>query len=254
MVKATFIISLVLTLTGFNGLCQMVSNDVSWISFYNECSTDFSKSFQQEMSIQLMEQFNAKMEIENCAIKNEFRLFVGFSELKTIQENGYSFSLIEVICRNNFSYKTTIYWKAADNISITQQDSVDRSDVEIGWCSDFDEVKFLNCSKDNLITEINGEKLQFKYAGNYGLFPDLIIKYTFKNDLTDLELESINELINSIYKEAYVSPIDRYEDIYYSGIDFQSYDFERGVKQMETFILELNRSSFVDKIESVVIR
>jgi len=206
------------------------------------------------MSNQLMQQFNATMVIENCVMEKEFTLSVGFTELKTMYDNNYSFSLVQVNCRNNYSYTITAYWKADDNITITKQDSVNSSQVEFGWCSDFDKDQFSTCSKDNLITEINGTKIQFKYAGNYQLFPDLIIKYKFKNDLTDHELQAINELLTSIYSDAYVSPIKKYEVQYYSSIDFQSYDFELGISQMERFILELNSSEFVENIESIIIR
>ena len=72
--------------------------------------------------------------------------------------------------------------------------------------------------------------------------------------MTDHELQAINELLTSIYSDAYVSPIKKYEVQYYSSIDFQSYDFQLGVSQMERFILELNRSEFVENIESIIIR
>ena len=246
IVTATFLVSI-------NLFSQMESNDIGWASFYNEASTEFSEQFQTEMSNQLMDKFNAMVEIENFAQNKGFILFIGMTELKTIYQDGYAFTLVEVISPNSFSKTITAYWRSEDNKKITKSNSVNSEKVEFGWCADFEKEFFRSFAKENVITQINGIDLKFKFVADFQLFPDLTISYEFTTPPTQQQLEEIKTLHYPNHNEAYISELIEYEGKYHSMFDFHSTDPKGGIKQIEQFILNLNANEVGKVIKSVTI-
>lgn len=240
-------------LFSFNSFSQMNSNTIGWAMFFNEASTDFSEAFQTEMAQQLMAQFNSLVEIENFAQDKNFMLVVGMTPLKTTYKDGYAFVLVEVICPNSESKTITAYWKARENRLITKVDSITDEDIEFGWCADFDKEFFKSFSVENVISQINGTKLKFKYVAHLELYPDLLITYSFSSEPTEVQLQNIKILLSSNFTEAYISGIGKVEGIYSTMLDFQATEVSKGLKQIEQFILSLNESEIRAIIESVKI-
>jgi len=245
-VLATFLIS-------FNLLSQMESNDIGWASFYNDASTEFSESFQTEMADQLMDKFNKMVDIEDFAKNKGFMLFVGMEELKTTYQNGYAFALVEIIAPNTYSKTITAYWKSDDNKGIVTADTVSSENVEFGWCSDFDKEFFRSFAKENVIKQIDGVALKFKYVTDFQLFPDITISYEFTTPPTQEQLEEIKNLLSPNRSEAYISELTEYEGKYFSMFDFQSADPNVGIRQIEQFILSLNSSKVGEIIKSITV-
>jgi len=227
----------------------MESNDIGWASFYNDASTEFSEQFQTEMANQLIHEFNAMVEIDSFAQNKGFMLFVGMTALKTTYQNGYAFALVEVIAPNSYSKTITACWRAEDNEAITKSNSANSNNVEFGWCSDFEKDFFRSFAKENLIKQIDGVVLNFKYVADFQLFPDLTIWYEFTTPPTQKQLEEIkNQSVSN-----YTSEVTECEGKYFSTIDFQDTDVEAGLKQIEQFILGLNSSGVEKTIKSVTI-
>lgn len=246
LILATFLIS-------FNLFSQMESNDIGWASFYNDASTEFSEQFQTEMANQLLDKFNKMVEIEGFAKNKGFMLLVGMEELKTTYQNGYAFALVEIIAPNTYSKTITAYWKSDDNIGIVTADTVNSENVEFGWCSDFDKEFFRSFAKENVIKQIDGVTLNFKYIADFQLFPDITISYEFTTLPTQEQLEEIKNLLSPNHSEAYISELTEYEGKYFSMFDFQSADPNDGIKQIEQFILSLNSSEIGKLVKSVTI-
>ena len=247
------LLTIVIVLTSFNLFPQMKSTDVGWATFYNEASEVFSPEFQNEMANQLMLKFNAMVGIENYASEKKFMLFVGMRELKTMYQDGYAFSLVEVIAPNSYSKTLTAYWKAQDNKKIVSSDSANFQNVEFGWCADFDKEFFRSFTKENVIKTINGIELSFKYVSDVQLYPDLTISFEFKQQPNNSQIEEINNILVSTYTESYVSRISEYEGNYSTMIDFQGTEVQIGLNQIEQFILDLNSNEVSKIIESITI-
>ncbi len=231
----------------------MNSNTIGWATFFNEASTDFSEAFQTEMTNQLMAQFNSLVEIENFAKDKNFVLFVGMAPLQTNYKDGYAFVLVEVICPNSEPKTITAYWKSGDNKQIINADSMSVQDIEFGWCADFDKAFFKGFAKENVISQINGIELKFKYVTHLELYPDLFITYNFSSEPTEAQLQHIKTLLDSNFTEAYISGISKAEGIYTTMLDFQATEVNKGLKQIEQFILNLNESNISAIIESIKI-
>jgi hypothetical protein len=231
----------------------MESNDIGWASFYNDASTEFSEQFQTEMANQLVDKFNAIVEIDSFAQRKGFMLFVGMTELKTTYQNGYAFALVEVIAPNSFSIIITAYWKADDNKTIVKSNSANSENVEFGWCSDFDKEFFRSFAKENVIKKINGIDLNFKYVADFQLFPDITISYEFTTPPTQDQLEEIKNLLSSDPSESYISDLTEYEGKYISMFDFHNANPDVGIRQIEQFILSLNSSTVGEIVKSVTV-
>lgn len=231
----------------------MESNNIGWAAFYNDASTEFSTTFQTEMANQLMDKFNTMVEIDSFAQDKKFMLFVGMTELKTTYQNDYAFALVEVIAPNSYSKTLTAYWKADNNETIVKSDSVNSENVEFGWCSDFDTEFFKSFAKENVIKQIDGVDLKFKYVADFQLFPDLSITYEFTTPPTQQQLEEIKKLLSPNHSESYISELTEYEGKYISMFDFHSTDPNVGIRQIEQFILSLNSSEVGEIIKSVTI-
>lgn len=231
-----------------------MGSSIGWTSFFGSADKEFSQSFKEELSAQLMTSFDALMDIKNFVQEKGFQLFVGMEELKTIYSDGYAFSLVELIGPNSHSLTVTAYWKAQDNRKIVKTNNIDPNNVEFGWCADLDrEFVFWSAHEDS-VSEINGTKIKFNYRCNYTLFPDLSVKYVFKEKLSEEEIIEINAWAKMLFKGVYLSEISFDEGEYSSIIDFHNSDFENGKSQIENFILALSNGSLGDKIKSVLIR
>jgi hypothetical protein len=246
LIVATILIS-------FNLLAQMESNQIGWATFYNDASTEFSEQFQTEMANQLMDKFNAIVEIDNLAQNKGFMLFVGMTDLKTTYQNGYAFALVEVIAPNSYSKTITVYWKSDNNQTITKSDTVSSTNVEFGWCSDFEKEFFRSFAKENVVKQIDDVDLNFKFVADFQFFPDLTINYEFKTTPTQEQLKEIKNQSVSKLSQSYISEITEYEGKYFSMIDFQSTEVEAGRKQIEQYILILNSSEVGKIINSITI-
>ncbi len=105
----------------------------------------------------------------------------------------------------------------------------------------------------NSFSQINPEKLNFKYAANVQYYPDLFIVYQFSVEPTEAQLQNIKTLLDSNFTEAYISGISKVEGIYSTMLDFQATEVNKGLKQIEQFILNLNESNISAIIESIKI-
>jgi hypothetical protein len=232
----------------------MISPDIGWASFYNDASTDFSLEFQTEMANQLMGRFNAMVGIENFATDKEFMLFIGFHELKTIYQDGYAFAVVEIISPNSFTKSLTTYWKSSDNENIMNSESVNSENIEFGWCADFETEYFKSFAKKNIVSHINGQKLNFKFIPDLQLFPDLNIHYEFTIEPEKDQIDLIINLLKECFAEAYISDVSKYENKYSTMLDFQGTEVDKGVKQIELFVQKLNSSDLTGVIESITIK
>ncbi|MDX2361510.1 MAG: hypothetical protein QNK23_11940 [Crocinitomicaceae bacterium] len=231
----------------------MESNDIGWATFYNDASTGFSEEFQTEMSKQLMDKFNTMVEIQNFAQDKKFMLFVGMTELKTIYQNGYALSSVEVIAPPAYSNKLTAYWKSDDLETITKSDSISSENIEFGWCSDFDKEFFKSFARKDIIPEVDGINLNFEFIADLQLFPDLSITYQFKSEPTEKQLEHIKKTLVSNFTESYISGITPFESTYVTMLDFQGTEGNKGLKQIEQFIQDLNSNENNRNIEMITI-
>ena len=232
----------------------MQTNDIGWATFFNEASTDFSTEFQTEMSNQLMEKFNSLMGIGNFAEDKEFALFVGMEDMKTIYKDGYAFSLVEVLAPSSETKILTIYWKSKDNKNIVKSHLISAETVEFGWAADFDVDFFKRFAKENVISEINGEKLKFKFVADVETYPDLMLYFTCKKKPTKDQLNKIKTLLVENLPESYISDISEKDGKFHIMLDFQGTNAQKGLNQFQKFITHLNSTEIGDIIESIKIR
>lgn len=253
IIRMNKLLIIVIVLISFNLFSQMESNNIGWAAFYNDASTEFSTTFQTEMANQLMDKFNTMVEIDSFAQNKKFILFVGMTELKTTYQNGYAFVLVDVIAPNSYTKTITAYWQANNNETIVKSDFVNSENIEFGWCSDFDKELFKSFAKENVIKQIDGIDLKFKYVADFQLYPDLTISYEFKSLPSQEQLEEIKSLLVTSFTESYVSGVTKYEESHLTMIDFQGTEVEKGLKQIEQFIIALNSGEVIEIIKSITI-
>jgi hypothetical protein len=233
----------------------MNNKEIGWAYFYNE-ALEFSDQFQIQMSKQLELKFRLMLGLTSKSKKNKFMLFVGMEEMKTVNQDGYSFALIEIICPNSFSKKITAYWKVKNDIdllSVTQSNKLTDNEIEFGWCSDFDKdyfLKFYN-SRKKLNKEENN--ISFDVEFDFKLFPDLSIKIYPIGKLQEEQIANIRKAFVQNLTCAYVSEITKSEDSHSLIIDFQDQAFDAGTDELLKAIQAISASENGEKIKKLII-
>ncbi len=222
----------------------MTQKIVGWAYFMNEAS-QYSESFQEEMSKQLEQRFNQFLQIENVASDKGFMLFVGMTDLKIVYQDGYGFGIVEVISPNSFTNYLTFYWKTNDPNKLESAmtlTALDSTSIEFGWCADFNASVFLNYI--NTVKKLDSKKhnLAFEVEYDFQLFPDLSIEFEFTSKPDDIQLKKIQRIITASLPKAYVSEISQTDEKYLCIIDFQDQEYQEASEQLLDVVKNLNES------------
>jgi len=244
------IISVLLSTISFS---QMTEKTYGWAIFDDEAS-EFSESFKEQMSIQLEKRFNQLLKIDNVVSEKEFMLFVGQSDMKIMYKDGFGYALVEVISSEMFSNYVTAYWRFEDSTRIesaTTMRSLDSSNIEFGWCADFDPSVFLKHVSSE--QKIDTEKYNIAFAVQYDFqsYPDLSIEFKFSSEPSIEDLETIQKKLTSSLPKAYVGEFSISEGKYFCIIDFQDQKFEEGTKDLWEAINKVNEGKEKDIIEQI---
>ena len=226
----------------------MKTKEIGWATFCNDTVTEFSESFQEEMSQQLMLTFDRMLNIKNCAEKEKFMLFVGMEEMKTMEKDGFYFGLVEVITRTSMTNIMTAYWRSTKGESVNPADTFESGELEFGWCSDFKGDYFKRFVESGVLKKVD-KLMQFRYFSDFTLYPDLFIRYSFSVQPSDEELKELQNLLTANFKNIYVSEVIKAEDEYSTGLDFFKMDFDKGLTQINEFVRALNSSSIAKNID-----
>ena len=225
------------------------NSDVGWVGFYNAAHTDFSPSFKEQFSIQLNDAFNALTEIEDFTEKLGFLIIVGMSDMKIMYQDGYGFGLLELITPISLSIHQTFYWKTDQVVDAFKVDNYTKENIEFGFCADFDKEIFLKYHQEDVITKVQSAALGFRYTANFNLFPDLTFSFTFKENYTDDQVETIEKLMDEKFTDAYVSKLSPEKHMHQSLVDFQGTTDEEALFQIN----ELIRAIITNPVKNVIL-
>jgi hypothetical protein len=161
------------------------------------------------MSRQLSRKLDLMIGIENYARDNEFQLLVGLEPLKMNFQDAYAFCLVEVVDRYSFASIVTVYWKEStiDNKVVMKSNELNATNIEFGWCADFNKEKFLKNEESKLVGGLQNEGLGFRCTVNFTLYPDISYTFKFKEEPNKTNLRQINEFIKSNFKNSFISEI-----------------------------------------------
>jgi len=233
----------------------MNNKEIGWAYFYNE-ALEFSDQFQIQMSKQLELKFRLMLGLTSKSKKNKFMLFVGMEEMKTVNQDGYSFALIEIICPNSFSKKITAYWKVKndlDLLSVTQSNKLTDNEIEFGWCSDFDKDYFLKFYNSRKKLNIEENNISFDVEFDFKLFPDLSIKIYPTEKIQDEEIANVRKAFTQNLTCAYVSEITESENSHSLIIDFNDQSFNEGTDELLEAIQAISSSEIGNKVKKIII-
>lgn len=221
----------------------MDSKQIGWSLFLNKAETMFSYAFKKQMSQQLEARFNQFMREENFVKKHNFGMIVGLKDTKIIEKDGYHFILVEIITPKNFSRTFYAYWKTEENKNLLKVESLNENQIYFGWSKGFDVAYFREQAKENIVKEIKGKSLNFKLAFTPDLFPDLNFTFEFKKEPKSDFIDFLKKEILNTFKTSYTSELSKFEEKkYYLMIDFEATSFEKGIDQIEDFILKINEA------------
>jgi hypothetical protein len=233
----------------------MNNKEIGWAYFYNE-ALEFSEQFQIQMSKQLELKFKLLLGLSEKSKKNNFMLFVGMEEMKTVNQDGYSFAIIEIICPNSFSKKITAYWAVKndfDLLNVTQSSNLTEDNIEFGWCSDFDKGYFLNFYNSRKKLNNKENHISFDVEFDFKLFPDLSIKIYPTEKIKDEEIANIRKVFAQNLTCAYVSEITESDNSHSLIIDFQGQAFDEGTDELLKAIQAISASENGEKIKKLII-
>ncbi len=73
----------------------MENNQIGWALFFN-AATQFSDSFQKQLSTQLFLRFYELLGVKEDKVRPRFALFVGLHEMQLVTKEDYTFGLVSV--------------------------------------------------------------------------------------------------------------------------------------------------------------
>jgi hypothetical protein len=233
----------------------METKSVGWAMFWKDAAK-FSNSFQNEMSNQLLEKFNLLLGSKDAKNVFKFLLEVGLREMRMMRQKEYMFALVDVISPTSFSKTITAYWKTGisdDLNNATKNDSLNRTNIEFGWCEDFDKEYFLQFIKPKKILNEKEYDLKFRVEYDYALYPDLSLTFFFRENVQEQDLQKIKKLFDNCLSDAYVSEITNEDGLYLGIIDFQTCSYDIGIKDLQIAFTELSKLPISSMIVRIVV-
>ena len=225
----------------------------NWIFFVN--SFDFSESFKLELSKQLEEKLYKLNNLDESQ-KNPIKLVIGMEELNQTISNDYIFSSANVfINETDEMFPVSICWKSTDfiNVKEIQRSNLNGKKVDFEWCKDFPFEELKNA----LTTEKKYEKVNnLNYIIKPKYYPDLIINFTFKNQLNENESKIIENIFKK-NKEVFVSNFSENSimlDFQIDSMNFKEEDFYKNIEYLKSSIKEISELEFSNKIENIVVK
>lgn len=225
-----------------------------WVSYFYEEKYNFSESFKKELSKQLGKTLQYRLEYENLFQDYFYNLFLGMTEIEIKERDNYVFGNAEIISPDSQSRHMTICWKSdffENNLEIHKSE-VDGK-IEFYFCSDLpiEELKRYIKPKKNKIKLI--DKLKFEI--NLNRFPDLVVKFEEKEELTLEEKIEINSIFKK-NKDIYVSEFSGNLIMLDFQIDTQKFNKEE-LKVAEKYINQslnsIKKLKYSSKISQIVV-
>jgi hypothetical protein len=228
---------------------------IGWTLFWNDAA-QFSNSFQNEMSNQLLEKFNLFLGSNDKNNVFKFLLQVGLTDMKISRDNDYMFALVDIISPTSRSKTLTTYWKTAiesDLNDATKSNSLNGTNIEFGWCEDFDTEYFLQFLKPKKNLDEKAYNLNFRVEYDYTLYPDLSLTFHFTKNVEEQDLQEIKELLETRLSNAYVSEITNEHGLYLGIIDFQNCPYSSGINDLQEAFSDLSKLSISSEIAKIVV-
>jgi len=225
-----------------------MEEESNWATFYFNVEK-FSAEFQNEMSVQLHRCFNAMIEKTDFANENGFKLLIGKTDLKTVYQDGYAFSLVEIIGPNHFSKSLTIYWKSNDNIAICNSNEVNSENVEFGWCEDFEKDQFINYNVEDTVKSIQQNALGFHYTAGFSGYPVLNVVFRFNIEVSEQLENEIHHIVEKTLSSAKIISNQTSKNVYRIKIDFKKKKLENTILEINDLVGSLTRNAILEAIE-----
>ncbi len=263
MMKKRLFLSVIIYILTINSIQAQMEHDFineGNSSFYKEYAGDFSESFRKEMITQLTRQFNRIVEVDGAFEKYYFGIQIGRDDPKWIEKDGYVFGLVQLLTPQSMVYTVTICWTSDDKTDLfgLRKKDVSSSDIQFNWCADFPKEEAKKLTKPQIHYSKGENGMAFDLDAYIRTFPDIYIKFTVAEPLTDTEKQQIRSVFEQYNTKSYKFYLSDFTDnalfIDYNGCDWETYtekDYKKDMEELMGLFGEISKLPAARKINLV---